>query len=103
MSISPAQMPLCLDAAEAGSPIRHPSQQQSTSASKLSEPIKAERKLLLRKGVQRLANRLARMLGVELREVHRAWIAFSGLTHGKATEEYLLRKKKWLTERIREA
>jgi superfamily II DNA or RNA helicase len=60
------------------------------------ESIKAERKLLLRKSVQRLANRLARLLGV-----HREWISLDGPRHGQATEEDLERKKKWLIERIR--
>ena len=81
-------------------PTRHYQPPQNLAPRPL-ESIKAERKLLLRKSVQRLANQLARKLGVEPREVHREWIALSGPKHGQATEEDLERKKKWLIERIR--
>lgn len=67
-----------------------------------SESTKAERKSKLRKSAQRLANRLARMLGVETRQVHREWITLSGPAHGQATEEDLQRKKEWLIRRIKE-
>jgi superfamily II DNA or RNA helicase len=77
----------------------YPPQQNLMSRS--VESIKAERKLLLRKSVQRLTNRLARLLSVEPREVHREWISLDGPRHGQATEEDLERKKKWLIERIR--
>lgn len=90
-------------AAEAGSFIVHTPQPQSTIAPLSVVQSKAERKLLLRKSVQRLANRLARRLRVEPREIHREWITLSGLSHGQATEEDLQRKKKWLINRIRDA
>jgi superfamily II DNA or RNA helicase len=64
---------------------------------------KAERKQLLRRSVQVLANRLARRLGVEPREVHRQWIEISGPANGQATEEDLRRKRSWLVETIKRA
>lgn len=72
-----------------------------TVSVRATESTKAERKQLLRKCVQRLANQLARILGIEPREVHREWISLSGPKHGQATEEDLERKKQWLIKRIR--
>jgi superfamily II DNA or RNA helicase len=89
-------------AAEAGKFIIHPSQTKSKIISPSSGPTKSERKLLLRKSVQRLTNRLAHMLGVEPREVHREWITLSGTAHGNATEEDFQRKKEWLIKRMKE-
>jgi hypothetical protein len=90
-------------AAEAEKSIVQPHPPQRTIIPLSSEPNKAERKLLLRKSAQSLANKLARLLGVEPREVHREWITISGPAHDQATEEDLQRKTKWLIQRIREA
>lgn len=68
-----------------------------------AEMTKAERKQLLRKGVQILANRLARRLGVEPRDVHKEWIELSGPATSLATEEDLRRKRAWLIKRIKGA
>lgn len=65
------------------------------------ESTKAERKQLIRKSVQKLANRLARLRGTEPREIHREWIELSGPAHDQATEEDLQRKKNWLIEQIK--
>lgn len=90
-------------AAEAGGFVVHRPQPQVTTAPPSPQATKSERKLLLRQSVQRLANRLARLLIVEPRDVHREWIAFSGPRHGDATEEDLRRKERWLIERIKAA
>jgi superfamily II DNA or RNA helicase len=92
-------------AAEAGSFVIHPAQPRTrgANASPRPEQTKSDRKLLLRRSVQRLANKLARMLSVEPREVHREWIGLDGPAHGQATEEDLRRKEEWLIRRIREA
>jgi superfamily II DNA or RNA helicase len=73
------------------------------TATKPAEMTKAERKQLLRKSVQMLANRLARRLGVEPREVHKEWIELSGPATSRATEEDLRRKRAWLIKRIKGA
>lgn len=89
-------------AAEAGCSIVHsPRKNLEMAGTVLPEPTKADRKLLLRKSVQRLANRLAKSLGVEPRDVHREWIDISGPAHDQATENDLKRKKTWLINKIR--
>jgi superfamily II DNA or RNA helicase len=90
-------------AAEAGRKSITSSRHTYTIISKWSPPTKAERKMELRKSVQRLANRLARILNVEPRDIHREWISISGASHGDATEENLRRKKAWLIERLNES
>jgi superfamily II DNA or RNA helicase len=88
-------------AAEGGAFVVH-RHEEARADSRLPSATKSERKLALRRGVQRLAVRLANRLGVEPREVHREWIERSGQTHGRATEEELESKQRWLVERIKE-
>ena len=66
-------------------------------------PTKSERKQVLRRITQRLANQYAYIAGLEVREVHRQWIDLNGRRSGEATEGDLERKKAWLIQLIKEA
>jgi hypothetical protein len=62
-----------------------------------------DRKQALRHEVSRLTNRLAGRLGFKPWQIHRQWKDAGGMPQGDATIDDLLRKRKWLLQRIREA
>ena len=66
------------------------------------EMTKYNRKKALRHETSRLANRLAGLLGFKPWQIHRQWKDSGGMPQGKATEENLLHKRDWLTQRIRD-
>lgn len=66
-----------------------------------NSPLKADRKVALKRQINRLANRLARQLEIEFGDVHRYWKReLNGVSHADATEEDLRKKFGWLVECI---
>lgn len=66
-----------------------------------SESTHAKEKAL-RRGCQGLANRLAKLLDVHVKEIHTQWLAAGGRQHDMSDVRDLERKRAWLEERIRE-
>jgi superfamily II DNA or RNA helicase len=88
-------------AAQAGVHLVHGT--ESLETVRKSYQSKYDRKISLRRTVHRLASRLARVLGIEIKEIHALWIKSGGTPQGSATEQELRRKEEWLKQRLREA